>query len=52
LKLLRETLNNIGELDSKSMAKARKRIDSLIKPPGSLGRIEDLAVQLAGSYGC
>lgn len=30
---------------------ARSRLDRLAKPPGSLGRLEDLAVQLAGITG-
>ena len=30
------------------MAKARARLDSLAKPPGSLGRLEDIVVTLAG----
>ncbi len=33
------------------MALARKRLDSLTKPQGSLGMLEDLAVQLAGITG-
>lgn len=48
MQLLNETIRNIGALDTKAMEETRKRVDSLIKPPGSLGRIEDLAVQLAG----
>ncbi len=46
--LLEKTVNNIGELDKGAMEKAKIRLDSLIKPPGSLGSIEKLAVQLAG----
>ena len=30
---------------------AKKRLDSLAKPPGSLGRLEDIAAQLAGITG-
>lgn len=33
------------------MAKARERLDRLTKPPGSLGRLERLAEQLAGVTG-
>jgi len=33
------------------MAEARSRQDSLTKPPGSLGRLEALAIQLAGIMG-
>jgi nicotinate-nucleotide--dimethylbenzimidazole phosphoribosyltransferase len=34
-----------------AMTAARARQDSLTKPPGSLGRLEDLAVQMAGISG-
>ena len=33
------------------MAKARARQDTLTKPPGSLGRLEELSIQLAGIQG-
>ncbi len=33
------------------MAEARERQDSLTKPPGSLGRLEELSIQLAGIRG-
>jgi nicotinate-nucleotide--dimethylbenzimidazole phosphoribosyltransferase len=49
--LLEKTLGMIDDLDGLSMKKARQRVDSLIKPPGSLGRLEELAVQLAGIQG-
>lgn len=46
--LLEKTLESIGSLDQEAMKRARAKVDSLIKPPGSLGRLEELAVQLAG----
>ncbi|MFZ5597296.1 MAG: nicotinate-nucleotide--dimethylbenzimidazole phosphoribosyltransferase [Bacillota bacterium] len=49
--LFDRTVKMIGELDREAMAAARRRMDSLIKPPGSLGVIEDLAVKLAGIQG-
>ncbi|MEW6770975.1 MAG: nicotinate-nucleotide--dimethylbenzimidazole phosphoribosyltransferase [Bacillota bacterium] len=49
--LLARTIEKIGELDRKAMAQAQARVDGLLKPPGSLGRLEDLAVQLAGITG-
>ena len=50
-KELLERLEGIHDLDRERMAEARKREESLAKPPGSLGRLEDLAVQLAGISG-
>jgi nicotinate-nucleotide--dimethylbenzimidazole phosphoribosyltransferase len=41
----------IGPLDEGAMASARSRLDRLTKPPGSLGRLEGLATQLAGTTG-
>ena len=37
--------------DEAAMSKARQRQAELAKPPGSLGRLEDLSVQLAGITG-
>ena len=44
-------LNAIRPLDEFAMNEARERQDQLAKPPGSLGRLEDLSVQLAGITG-
>ena len=38
----------IEGLDARAMAAAQQRLDRLTKPPGSLGRLEELAVWLAG----
>jgi len=50
-----ELLSNIVEmikpLDEEAMAQARARQDQLTKPPGSLGRLEELSIQLAGIQG-
>jgi nicotinate-nucleotide--dimethylbenzimidazole phosphoribosyltransferase len=46
--MLAETLARIGPLDRVAMAAAQSRLDTLTKPRGSLGRLEALAVQLAG----
>lgn len=46
-----ELINTIEDLDRETMEAARKREDSLAKPPGSLGRLEDIAVQLSGISG-
>lgn len=42
--LLEQTIAQIQPLDEEAMAAARKRLDSLTKPLGSLGRLEKLAV--------
>ena len=42
---------SVQPLDAAAMAAARKRQAQLAKPPGSLGRLEDLSVQLAGITG-
>src|SRR3990172_6747291 len=46
-----ETIQQIEGLDEKAMALARARQDRLTKPPGALGRLEELSVQLAGITG-
>ncbi len=48
---MKELLIAIKPLNQQAMEKARVRMDNLTKPQGSLGRMEDLAVQLAGIYG-
>ena len=49
--LLEATIKSIGAPDAAAMARARTRQDSLTKPHGSLGRLEDLSVQVAGIRG-
>ncbi|MDP2931715.1 MAG: nicotinate-nucleotide--dimethylbenzimidazole phosphoribosyltransferase [Chloroflexota bacterium] len=44
-------LKSIKPLDSRAMAAARARQDCLTKPHGSLGRLEELSVQIAGITG-
>lgn len=44
----RETVENIPPLDPRAMEEARRRQERLTKPPGSLGRLEELSVQVAG----
>ena len=46
-----EYLMQIKALDAEAMAEARARLDSLAKPPGSLGKLEDIAATLAGISG-
>src|SRR5512132_1975228 len=46
--MLQDIIARIQPLDEAAMAAARARQDSLTKPPGSLGRLEELSIQLAG----
>ena len=46
-----DALRDLGPLDPVAMAAATAHLDALTKPPGSLGRLEALAVQLAGITG-
>lgn len=48
---LNAILEAVNPLDEAAMEAARKRQMALAKPPGSLGRLEDLSVQLAGITG-
>jgi len=49
--LLSNTIEMIKPLDEEAMAEARARQDILTKPQGSLGRLEELSIQLAGIQG-
>ncbi|MGL5439036.1 MAG: nicotinate-nucleotide--dimethylbenzimidazole phosphoribosyltransferase [Filifactoraceae bacterium] len=49
--LLEKTLESITKLDEEAMEFAFKRQENLLKPPGSLGVMEDLSIKLAGIYG-
>lgn len=42
---------SIPSLDQRAMALTRERLDSLAKPPGSLGVLEEIAVRLSGITG-
>src|SRR5689334_20298731 len=45
---LEEIIKQIQPLDKAAMQAARERQDKLTKPRGSLGRLEELSIQLAG----
>lgn len=53
--ITRQTLQQLSAsvqgLDAQAMEQARKRQSELAKPPGSLGRLEELSIQLAGITG-
>ncbi|WP_246748954.1 nicotinate-nucleotide--dimethylbenzimidazole phosphoribosyltransferase, partial [Salmonella enterica] len=51
MQTLHALLRDIPAPDAEAMARAQQHIDGLLKPPGSLGRLETLAVQLAGMPG-
>ncbi len=44
-------VGNVRPADRRARRAARQRQQRLTKPPGSLGRLEDLSVQLAGIFG-
>jgi nicotinate-nucleotide--dimethylbenzimidazole phosphoribosyltransferase len=50
-RLLDDIIEMIKPLDKKAMAEAKSRQDRLTKPQGSLGRLEELSIQLAGIQG-
>jgi nicotinate-nucleotide--dimethylbenzimidazole phosphoribosyltransferase len=49
--LLDDTIARIEGLDDEAVAEARRALDAKTKPRGSLGRLEDLAAQIAGLRG-
>ena len=49
--LLQQTIEAIASLDGEAMEKALLRQDQLTKPRGSLGRLEEISVKLAGVMG-
>ena len=48
---LNELIASVRALNQAAMEEARQYQESLAKPPGSLGRLEDLSIQLAGITG-
>jgi len=46
--VLDNVIGSISNLDSALLRKAQKRLDSLTKPLGSLGRLEEFAVRIVG----
>ena len=48
---LRMTIARVGGLDAPASEAAQRRQQHLTKPPGALGRLEELSIQLAGVTG-
>jgi nicotinate-nucleotide--dimethylbenzimidazole phosphoribosyltransferase len=48
---IRNVIGRIKPLDGRVMAEAKARQDNLTKPPGSLGQLESLSIQVAGIKG-
>lgn len=51
MELFQRTMASISEVDHQAGAAAQLRLDSLTKPPGSLGVLEKIGVQLASIQG-
>lgn len=51
MELFINTLKGIKPLNEEAKNKAKERLDNLIKPLGSLGRLEDIAIQISGITG-
>lgn len=49
--ILEETIDKIQPLNQKAMEAAQKRWDSIAKPLHSLGKLEDMVIQIAGITG-
>ncbi len=50
MSLLENTINNITTLNKEFIDISKQRLDRLIKPVGSLGKMEDICMQLSGIY--
>lgn len=51
MELLKKIAEGIKGLDEQAMKEGKKRMDSLAKPFGSLGRLEEIAIQISGITG-
>ncbi len=45
---LKYIIDNITDLNKQAMDEAKVRVDSLAKPLGSLGKLENIAIKLSG----
>jgi nicotinate-nucleotide--dimethylbenzimidazole phosphoribosyltransferase len=48
MKVLNDTLNKIRGINLEEMKKREKTLDSLLKTPKGLGKLEDISIQIAG----
>ena len=48
---LKQCINSVDVLDAQAIKLAKERQAKLAKPPGSLGKLEDISIQLAGITG-
>ncbi len=48
---LKDLIGSVTSADAEAMERARLRQEKLAKPPGSLGKLEDLSIRLAGMTG-
>ena len=48
---INEIIKKIHPLDNMGILRANERLDSLTKPRGSLGRLEDICKQIGGIRG-
>ncbi|HTY81181.1 MAG TPA: nicotinate-nucleotide--dimethylbenzimidazole phosphoribosyltransferase [Dehalococcoidales bacterium] len=51
MKILEKTIASIKPLDKAAMEAAKARQDTLTKPAGALGRLEEISIQIAGIQG-
>jgi nicotinate-nucleotide--dimethylbenzimidazole phosphoribosyltransferase len=51
MKKIKEIISKIKPIDKEAMKKARERLDSLTKPLGSLGKLEEIAERISGIRG-
>lgn len=51
MKEIQRVIDHIRPVDTRSVEKAQQRLDSLTKPRGSLGRLEEIAKVMAGITG-
>ena len=51
LEAFKKVLDAIAPVDREAMDRAKKRQAELAKPPGSLGKLEDMSIRLAGITG-